>query len=140
MVRGRGSRSKTSSAAMILPALTAATSAASSTSGPREVLIRIAPGFMAAMSSGPMRPRVRGESTMWMETTSAPLMSSGLVARRAPASSAFSRVRFGTPGDDLHVERERIAGEARAEAPKTHDAQRFAREAHAHRQAALEAA
>ena len=41
----------------------AAMSAASSTIGPRDVLIRIAVGFIRASSSAPMRPRVRSLST-----------------------------------------------------------------------------
>ena len=53
------------------------------------------------------------------------------------------RLRFGqvrTSGHDLHIERERIAGQARAEAAETDDAERFAGEAHADRHATLEAA
>ena len=64
-------------------------------SGPREVLIRIAPCFMWAISSAPMRPRVRGERTMCTEMTSASLMRSDLSTRTAPASSALAAVRFG---------------------------------------------
>ena len=73
-------------AAMIFPALTAAIRADSSIRGPRDMLIRMAPCFIRAMSSAPMMPRLRGDR--------APRRSD-LLTRRAPASSAFSSVKFG---------------------------------------------
>ena len=63
-----------------------------------------------------------------------------MATRRAPASRAFASVRFATPGDDVHIERNCVAGHARAEATEADDAKRFAGEPLAHRHASLEAA
>ena len=77
---------------------------------------------------------------MCTEMASESVIRSDLPTRTAPASWAFASVRFGTPGDHLHIERERVAGDARPEATEADDAERFAGEAHAHRHATLEAA
>jgi hypothetical protein len=60
---GSGSTSYTSSAAPAMaPDFSAASSAALSTSGPREVLINTADGFISASSRSPTSPTLRGES------------------------------------------------------------------------------
>ena len=56
--------------------------------------------------------------------------------------SGFSGLCFGqnrTPGDNIHVERNGVAGHTRANATETEDAERFAGEAFADSHAALEA-
>jgi hypothetical protein len=67
-------------------------------------------------------------------------MRSDLLTRTAPASSSLAYGQVRTPGDDLHVERERGAGETRPEATKTHNTEGLAGEAHAAGRAKLEAA
>ena len=52
----------------IQPSVSARSSAASSTSAPREVLMRYAVGFIARNSSSPMRPWVSGEAGAWSDT------------------------------------------------------------------------
>ena len=77
---------------------------------------------------------------MCTEMASESLMSSDLLTRRAPASRALGSVRFGTPGDNVHIERFGVAGHTRAEAAEADDAQRLPGEPDAHRHATLEAA
>ena len=61
--KGSGSTSYTSSAApAIAPDRRAASRAALSTRGPREVLTRYADGFIRASSAAPTRPTLRGLS------------------------------------------------------------------------------
>jgi hypothetical protein len=60
---GSGSTSYTSSAApAIAPDRSAASRAAPSTSGPRDVLTRYADGFIRASSAAPTKPVLRGLS------------------------------------------------------------------------------
>ena len=82
---------------------------------------------------------MRGDRTMCTEMTSDPLMRSVLPTRTAPPPG-LRRGQVRTPGDDLHFERERVAGETRAKAAEPDDAERFAGEAHADGHAALETA
>ena len=63
---------------------TASSSAASSTIGPRDVLIRIAPGFIRARSAAPISPRERGDSTRWMLIASEPDKSSSFETKLRP--------------------------------------------------------
>ena len=74
---GTGSSAKTSRpAARRWPLVNAATSAASSTSPPRAVLTRIAPGFMRASAAPSIRRSVSGTSGRCSETMSAVASSS----------------------------------------------------------------
>ena len=75
-----------------------------------------------------------------MEMTSASRMRSDLPTRTAPASLSLLCGQVWTPGDDLHIERERIAGKARPEAAGANDTEGFPGEADAHRHAKLETA
>jgi len=79
---------------MMRPDRTASISAASSTIGPRDVLIRIAPCFIIAMSGSPISPRERDESTKWMLTASESDKRVSLETKVAPAACARSAVRF----------------------------------------------
>ena len=72
----------------------AARIASPSTIGPRDVLMRIAVGFMSASSRAPTRLRVRGDRTVWMLMTSERRNSSSLSTRSAPWALARSGVRF----------------------------------------------
>src|SRR5262249_29055951 len=68
---GIGSGSVTSSAAaQIVPSLSAAANAAWSTTGPRDVLISTAVGFIQASVSALMRWRVTGLRLTWSDTKS----------------------------------------------------------------------
>ena len=67
-------------------------------------------------------------------------MRSDLPTRRAPASLGLRFGQVWTPGHDPHIERQRVAGHARPEAPEADDSERLAGEAYADRHAALEAA
>ena len=75
---GSGSVSNTSSAApAIHPSLSAVASAASSTSGPRDVFTRCADGFIERSTVSLIRWCVEGSSGAWIVTTSASANSSG---------------------------------------------------------------
>ena len=65
-----GSSAKTSSPARTVPASSAASSASSSTTSPREVLSRIAPGFIRARKPASTSPRVSGLTGTCRLTTS----------------------------------------------------------------------
>ena len=96
---GSGSVSKTSSAASAMRReVSADSSAASSTSGPREVFTSRLLGFISASSLAPSRPRVFGLSTMCSVSTSDRRSSSSLLTAVAPRSAARSGVMLG-----LHV-------------------------------------
>ena len=83
---------------------------------------------------------MRGESTMCTEMTSA-LAHEIRFADEDGAGLLSLRVRqVRAPGDDLHIERERGAGETRPEAASTDNTEGFAGEAHAHGHAKLETA
>src|SRR6266704_1444210 len=62
--------------------------------GPREVLTRIALGFISPISRLPTRPRLRGLSTRCTERMSERRNSSSFSTRSTPCSAAFSAVRF----------------------------------------------
>ena len=76
---------------------------------------------------------------MCTEMASEWAMRSDLLTRRAPASPAFASGRFGTPGDNVHIERNGVAGYARAKTTETDDAERLAGEPYADGHATLEA-
>jgi hypothetical protein len=64
------------------------------TIGARDVLIRIAPGFIMAILGAPIRPRERGGSAKWMLTASECDESASFGTRVASAACACSAVRF----------------------------------------------
>ena len=69
----------------------ALTSAACCTTGPREVLTRIASGFIWRNCSSPIMPRVSAFNSGWQETTSASRSrsaSSGTIVTPSPATSS----------------------------------------------------
>ena len=91
---GSGSTSYTSSAAPpSRPSCSAATRAASSTSGPREVLTSSAAGFIAASSAAPTTPRDRSDSTRCRVTTSDAREQLCLATGSTPAARAASASR-----------------------------------------------
>src|SRR5204863_186729 len=62
--------------------------------GPREVLTRIALGFISPISRLPTRPRLRSLSTRCTERMSERRNSSSFSTRSTPCAAAFSAVRF----------------------------------------------
>jgi hypothetical protein len=86
-----GSTGNTSMAApSSLPACSAAASASISTTVPREALIRMLPGFMAAICSAPIMPWVEASSGTCRVTISAwPSSSCRLAAWRALPSGSL---------------------------------------------------
>ncbi len=72
----------------------AATSAASSTIGPREVFTRYALGFIRPSSRAPIRWRDCSLSTTWIETISAVASSASRVTAATPTSRARASVRL----------------------------------------------
>ncbi len=69
------------------PSLSAASSAASSTTPPLAMFTRKLPGFMAASSAAPMRPRVSGPSGTWMLTKSLRSRTSVIETSAMPCSA-----------------------------------------------------
>src|ERR1039458_2673094 len=120
---GSVSVAKTSSPA---PAITrsrsAATSAASSTIGPREVLTRYPRGPSRASSAAPTRRAVRSERLARMDTMSALAKRSALVTSRAPHARALAGEVL-APGDDVHVERARVLRHALPDAAQAQQAE-----------------
>ena len=89
--RASGSSSNTSSAAPpICPRISASVSAASRTHGPRDVLIKIAVGFMSASCAASIMCRVSRVSTTCRLTTSDSRSSVGRSTRVTPCSSNFA--------------------------------------------------
>ena len=125
---------------MILPALTAAMRAASSISGPREVLIRNGAllhsrNVLGADDAAASRRQdhVNGDGVgISHELRFVDEAGAGV------AGLGFGQIR--TPGDHVHIERYGVARHARAQAPEPDDTKRFAGEPYAHRHATLEAA
>ncbi len=90
-----GSSTYTSRPARSPFASIAANSAASSTTSPREVLMKVAPSLMAAKKSAPSMPRVLALRATWTLTTSATdATSCGDAASRTPSWAAASAVRL----------------------------------------------
>ena len=104
------------------------------------MLIKIAPCFMRAISSAPMRPPLRGEKTMCTEMTSASLIEIRFADEDGAGRLGLRLGQVRAPGDDLHVERERRAGQTPPEAASTHNAEGFAGEAYAGGHARVETA
>ena len=89
---GRGWSSNTSSAApAICPPVSARISAAVSTTGPRETFTSTAPGFIRAMRSALIAPRVSSVSGQHSTSTSAPATRSSSVTARTVAGRLSGR-------------------------------------------------
>ena len=109
------------------PLSSASISAASSTSAPRAVLTKIAPGFMRAMRSCSRKPRVSSLSTRFSETTSAARQQRVDVDQRHAGVGA----RRAVPADHLHADALADARDLAADAAEADDAERLAEQLHA---------
>ena len=90
---GSGSEGNTSIAAPAMrPARSASASAARSMISPRAAFTRTAVGFILAMASASISPRVRSVSGACSEITSAAASSSSSSTRRAPMACALASV------------------------------------------------
>lgn len=96
-VPAAGSLANTSRAARSPLALIAATSAGSSTTSPRDVLMKNAPSFMAWKKAAPGSPRVSALRATWTLTMSATVAtSSGEAARLMPTRRPCRRSGYGS--------------------------------------------
>ena len=108
-------------------ARSASISAASSTSAPRAVLTRMAPGLMRASRAASRKPRVSSVSDRLSEMTSERRKQSVECHLRHPA---IGRARCGSSRSP-HADAGADAGDLAADAAKADDAERLAEQLHA---------
>ena len=97
--------------------------------GPREVLTRIALGFISPISRAPTRPRLRGLSTRCTERMSERRNSSSFSTRSTPCAGGLLGGQVLAPGDRLHAEGEPDPRDRAAEPAEAEEADRLAGDA-----------